>query len=157
NQTSVTVYFDAAGAVQPGAAGAAASLLVNADGSYTFTLADNLLVSGEGENVVKLLTDGFTFAAQDGDGDPVLDGIKVSVNITDDVPVLKQEGGSDTVNVDEDDLQASRGDDESEGNDVGERELLSLTGTVVDNVSWGADGFGKVTGVSWTGGSTTIG
>ncbi|WP_322862177.1 retention module-containing protein [Aeromonas allosaccharophila] len=157
NQTSVTVYFDAAGAVQPGAAGAAASLLVNADGSYTFTLADNLLVSGEGENVVKLLTDGFSFAAQDGDGDPVVDGIKVSVNITDDVPELKQEGGSDTVNVDEDDLQASRGDDESEGNDVGERELLSLTGTVVDNVSWGADGFGKVTGVSWTGGRATIG
>ncbi|WP_411580213.1 DUF5801 repeats-in-toxin domain-containing protein [Aeromonas allosaccharophila] len=88
NQTSVTVYFDAAGAVQPGAAGAAASLLVNADGSYTFTLADNLLVSGEGENVVKLLTDGFTFSAQDGDGDPVVDGIKVSVNITDDVPVV---------------------------------------------------------------------
>ncbi|MFU1504296.1 retention module-containing protein [Aeromonas veronii] len=92
NQTSVTVYFDAKGAVQPGVAGAAASLLVNADGSYTFTLADNLLVSGEGENVVKLLTDGFTFAAQDGDGDPVVGGIKVNVNITDDVPVAVNDG-----------------------------------------------------------------
>ncbi|WP_429220772.1 retention module-containing protein [Aeromonas veronii] len=157
NQTSVTVYFDAKGAVQPGVAGAAASLLVNADGSYTFTLADNLLVSGEGENVVKLLTDGFTFAAQDGDGDPVVGGIKVNVNITDDVPVLQQEGSSDTVNVDEDDLLKSRGEGESEGNDVGEREPLSLTGSIVDNVSWGADGFGKVTGVSWADGSATIG
>ncbi|HHQ4594810.1 TPA: VCBS domain-containing protein, partial [Aeromonas veronii] len=157
NQTSVTVYFDAKGAVQPGVAGAAASLLVNADGSYTFTLADNLLVSGEGENVVKLLTDGFTFAAQDGDGDPVVGGIKVNVNITDDVPVLQQEGSSDTVNVDEDDLLKSRGEGESEGNDVGERESLSLTGSIVDNVSWGADGFGKVTGVSWADGSATIG
>ncbi|HHQ4481197.1 TPA: retention module-containing protein [Aeromonas veronii] len=156
NQTSVTVYFDAKGAVQPGVAGAAASLLVNADGSYTFTLADNLLVSGDAENIVKLLTDGFTFAAQDGDGDPVVGGIKVNVNITDDVPVLKQTGGSDTVDVDEDDLQALRGEDESEGNDAGEREPLSVTGNIVDNVAWGADGFGKVTGVSWSGGMATI-
>ncbi|MFQ2044459.1 DUF5801 repeats-in-toxin domain-containing protein [Aeromonas veronii] len=88
-QTSVTVYFDANGAVQAEATGAAASLQVNADGSYTFTLADNLQVSGDAENIVKLLTDGFTFAAQDGDGDPVVGGIKVNVNITDDVPVVR--------------------------------------------------------------------
>ncbi|WP_235655420.1 retention module-containing protein [Aeromonas veronii] len=155
-QTSVTVYFDANGAVQAEATGAAASLQVDADGSYTFTLADNLLVSGDAENIVKLLTDGFTFAAQDGDGDPVVGGIKVNVNITDDVPVLKQTGGSDTVDVDEDDLQALRGEDESEGNDAGEREPLSVTGSIVDNVAWGADGFGKVTGVSWSGGMATI-
>ncbi|UUM70457.1 retention module-containing protein [Aeromonas veronii] len=155
-QTSVAVYFDANGAVQAEATGAAASLQVDADGSYTFTLADNLLVSGDAENIVKLLTDGFTFAAQDGDGDPVVGGIKVNVNITDDVPVLKQTGGSDTVDVDEDDLQASRGKGESEGNDAGEREPLSVTGSIVDNVAWGADGFGKVTGVSWSGGMATI-
>ncbi|WP_429193764.1 VWA domain-containing protein, partial [Aeromonas veronii] len=94
--------------------------------------------------------------AQDGDGDPVVGGIKVNVNITDDVPVLKQTGGSDTVDVDEDDLQALRGEDESEGNDAGEREPLSVTGSIVDNVAWGADGFGKVTGVSWSGGMATI-
>ena len=85
-QSSVSVYFNAAGAVQASAAGAAASLLVEADGDYTFTLLDNLLVSGAGENVVALLTNGFTFAAEDGDGDPVPGGIKVNVNITDDVP-----------------------------------------------------------------------
>ncbi|MGL5451753.1 MAG: DUF5801 repeats-in-toxin domain-containing protein [Aeromonas sp.] len=61
---------------------------MNADGSYTFTLADNLLVSGKAENIVKLLTGGFTFAAQDGDGDPVVGGIKVNINITDDVPTV---------------------------------------------------------------------
>ncbi len=87
-QASTTVYFDAAGQVQAGAAGAAASLLVNADGSYTFTLSDNLLVAGGGQNVVGLLGSGFTFEAVDADNDPVDGGIAVRVEITDDVPLI---------------------------------------------------------------------
>ncbi len=87
-----TIYFDADGQVRTGdnpAIGAAVSLLVNADGSYTVTLLDNLLISGEGENVVSLLQNGFTFEAVDGDGDPVPGGVPVRIQITDDVPVIQ--------------------------------------------------------------------
>ena len=141
------------------------TLTVGADGSYSFTLSGPLdHPVADGNDSEQLSAMGIDFSSvltvTDGDGDPLTGGFPTgsfAINVEDDVPVVRQEGGSDTVNVDEDDLQASRGDDESEGNDVGERELLSLTGTVVDNVSWGADGFGKVTGVSWTGGSATIG
>ncbi|WP_192800525.1 hypothetical protein, partial [Streptococcus agalactiae] len=88
--------------------------------------------------------------AQDGDGDPVPGGIQVNLSVIDDVPL--QSSGSDTYSLNEDDLLAIRGaGGESQGNDDGpSRESLSVSGTVLDNVAWGADGFGQVTAVSWT-------
>src|SRR5690606_32790280 len=49
---SVTVYFDQAGAyLGTDATGAAASLVVDSTGAYSFTLLDNLLIAGSGEQV----------------------------------------------------------------------------------------------------------
>jgi T1SS-143 domain-containing protein len=64
-------------------------MVVGQDGSYTFTLKDNTLAAGEGENTAALLANGFTVSAQDGDGDPVSGGIKIKVDVVDDVPVLQ--------------------------------------------------------------------
>ena len=140
------------------------TLTVGANGSYSFTLIGPLdHPTADGDDGEQLAGVGIDFSgvltASDGDGDPLTDGFPAgsfAIKVEDDVPVLKQTGGSDTVDVDEDDLQALRGEDESEGNDAGEREPLSVTGSIVDNVAWGADGFGKVTGVSWSGGMATI-
>ncbi|MGU5714033.1 type I secretion C-terminal target domain-containing protein, partial [Aeromonas taiwanensis] len=88
---------------------------------------------------------GFTITAEDADGDPVAGGINLDVNVQDDVPVQGQ-GGGDSIDVEEESVPGIGGNDENDG--------LSYTvtnGTIVDNVSWGADGFGKVTGVSGTG------
>ncbi|MDX9995043.1 MAG: retention module-containing protein [Rhodocyclaceae bacterium] len=63
-------------------------MVVGQDGSYTFTLKDNTLAAGGGENIAALLNNGFTVSAQDGDGDAVAGGIKIKVNVVDDVPVL---------------------------------------------------------------------
>ncbi|MFM5818960.1 type I secretion C-terminal target domain-containing protein, partial [Aeromonas sanarellii] len=101
--------------------------------------------SGLDENWKDLLAGGFTITAEDADGDPVAGGINLDVNVQDDVPVLGQ-GGGDSIDVEEESVPGIGGNDENDG--------LSYTvtnGTIVDNVSWGADGFGKVTGVSGTG------
>jgi Ca2+-binding RTX toxin-like protein len=82
---SVTVYFDSHGQVQAGPDGAAASLLVQDDGGYTFTLDHSLLVAGADRNIVHLLGDGLSLSAQDGDGD-LVPGIRVRVEIADDIP-----------------------------------------------------------------------
>ncbi|MGE6159201.1 VCBS domain-containing protein, partial [Aeromonas media] len=69
----------------------------------------------------------------------------LKIDIIDDVPVLGQ-GGGDSIDLEEESVPGIGGNDENDG--------LSYTvtnGTIVDNVSWGADGFGKVTGVSGTG------
>ncbi|WP_421353173.1 retention module-containing protein, partial [Aeromonas taiwanensis] len=69
----------------------------------------------------------------------------LKIDIIDDVPVQGQ-GGGDSIDVEEESVPGIGGNDENDG--------LSYTvtnGTIVDNVSWGADGFGKVTGVSGTG------
>jgi hypothetical protein len=80
---SVTVYFSQTGDYQgEDATDAAASLLVNSDGSYTFTLLDNLLVSGAGEQLDSLGTVSFTGA--DNDGDTAT--ISLALQVKDDVP-----------------------------------------------------------------------
>jgi VCBS repeat-containing protein len=82
-----TVYWDQEGLflgrveVQP--TDAAASLVVNSDGTYTFTLLDNMLISGEDEQTDVLATVSIT--GVDGDGDPVT--VNVKLQVTDDVPV----------------------------------------------------------------------
>ena len=64
----------------------------------------------------------------------------MTLRVTDDMPLLNVEGGSDTVTVE--DEKALGGIDEVDGG-VG-----SVDGTIVDNVNWGADGFGSATGFS---------
>ena len=49
--------------------------------------------AGDGENLLALLEDGFTISAVDGDGDRVDGGIKLYVDVKDDIPVLLAEGG----------------------------------------------------------------
>ena len=84
---SVMVYFNSAGARQEAVAGAAASLVVNEDGSYVFSLLDNLLVSGPAENIAKLLNDaGVVVYGVDGDGDEIAGGVTIKMNVVDDIP-----------------------------------------------------------------------
>ena len=134
---------------------AAASLVVNSDGTYTYNLLDNLLLgqSEQGEQIDHLATVSIT--GRDADGD--LKAVNVNLNAQDDIPVLYQEGGSDTVVIE--DEQAPGGINEDDG---GVAQVLN--GSIVDNVSWGADGFAGVgaftVGASAfnvaAGGSTTV-
>ncbi|WP_429080423.1 retention module-containing protein, partial [Aeromonas veronii] len=104
----------------------------NGSVSYSYTLADNEVHQQPAFDLQ--LGESLTVTLTDDDGDTT--SATLDIVVLDDVPVLQQEGGSDTVDVDEDDLQASRGKGESEGNDAGEREPLSVTGSIVDNVAW---------------------
>ncbi|NMG32743.1 VCBS domain-containing protein, partial [Aromatoleum evansii] len=118
------------------ATGAAASLLVNADGSYTYTLLDNLLLGTDtqGEQIDTLATVSIT--GKDADGDT--QAVSVTLKVQDDVPaLLAGEAGADTVTVE--DEKASGGIDEADGG------LGSVDGSIVNNVNWGADGFGSAT------------
>jgi hypothetical protein len=80
-----TVYWSQAGLyLGTSSAGAAASLQVNADGTYTFNLSDNLLMSGTGEQIDTLGTVTFTGADKDGDTSTVA----ATLQVKDDVPVV---------------------------------------------------------------------
>ncbi|MGP9811308.1 T1SS-143 repeat domain-containing protein [Rhodopseudomonas sp. NSM] len=92
------------------------------DGSYTFTLFDNIDHAPSGPNDGSLpLT--FGFKATDGDGDTATDSFTVTV--LDTTPVAF---GGDARTVDEDDL--------ANGNDTS-KETLIVSGDL--NVSWGSD------------------
>ena len=93
-----------------------------------------------------MLADGFTISAEDGDGDAVSGGITVNVDVQDDIPVLLAEGGSDTVLVEEESVPDGQGG--VIGNNEADGLSYTASGSIVDNVAWGADGFGKVTGLS---------
>ncbi|MFQ2825152.1 retention module-containing protein, partial [Aeromonas allosaccharophila] len=120
----VALSYSVAGNVLTASAGGVPvfTLTVGENGSYGFTLSGPLdHPVADGNDSEQLSTMGIDFSgvltATDGDGDPLTGGFPTgsfAINVEDDVPVVRQEGGSDTVNVDEDDLQASRGDDESE-------------------------------------------
>ena len=81
---SVTVYWSQAGVYQgTSATGAAANLVVESDGDYTFTLTDNMLIaSGAGELTDTLGT--VTFTGADGDGD--LATVGLTLQVKDDIP-----------------------------------------------------------------------
>ena len=64
--------------------------------------------------------------------------MNVTLAVTDDIPVLNVQGGSDTVTVE--DEKMPYGNDEADGG------VASLNGSIVDNVAWGADEFGSATG-----------
>ncbi|KJS73435.1 MAG: hypothetical protein JM57_05115 [Comamonadaceae bacterium BICA1-1] len=87
NATSATVYILASGALGD-PANAAIRLTVGADGSYSFELLRAQTHGESGEDLKALLEGGFTFNAVDGDGDPVEGGVRVNVNVRDDIPVI---------------------------------------------------------------------
>ncbi len=64
------------------------TLVVRADGSYTFTLNRAQTHSAEGEDLKALLAEGFTVSAEDKDGDAVPGGINLAVDVQDDIPTV---------------------------------------------------------------------
>ncbi|MGL4318286.1 MAG: retention module-containing protein, partial [Pseudomonas sp.] len=108
--------------------------------SYSYTLTGNEPhPDAGGENSI---TESFTVTAQDIDLDS--GNASLDVRIVDDVPQVLT--ANENFSVDEDDLPA--------GNDVS-KESLTVNGSIFDNVNWGADGFGGVTGVTAASGSPT--
>jgi len=83
----VTVFWAQDGSfLGTSAAGAAASLIVNADGTYTFTMLDNILLGQniQGEQIDTLAT--VSVIGVDGDGDPL--NVPLTINVVDDVPAI---------------------------------------------------------------------
>ncbi|BAO84482.1 hypothetical protein SMCB_2254 [Serpentinimonas maccroryi] len=144
-----TVFLNANAQVQQGSSGAALSLTVGANGNYTVTLLDNLLIAGAGENLVSVLSNGFVFNAIDGDGDAVAGGVRVVVNVQDDIPVAVAERLV-TATVAENDIRTplSTGTSPNDGNadgsftgDPGQiRGPATVSGSLASLVSYGADG-----------------
>ncbi|MCM2478864.1 retention module-containing protein [Serpentinimonas maccroryi] len=149
NETSVTVFLNANAQLLGSNTGAVLSLQVFANGNYTVTLLDNLLIAGAGENLVSVLNDGFTFNAVDGDGDAVAGGVRVNVNVQDDVPLAVAER-SVTATVAENDINTrlstgtSRNDGNADGSFTGDpgqsRGPATVSGSLASLVSFGADG-----------------
>jgi len=117
----------------------AASLIVNSDGTYTYTLLDNMLMGQDDQGEQTDVLDTVAIVGQDADGDEA-PAVNVTLQVTDDMPELYVEGGSDTVTVEDEKMEG--GIDEDDGG------VSSVDGTIVDNVSWGADGFASATGFS---------
>jgi len=131
---STTVYWSQEGTLLGTESdGAAASLLVNSDGTYTYTLLDNLLLGQgmQGEQTDVLATVSIT--GQDADGDPV--AVNVTLQVTDDIPVV---GENTMLQMDDDALESGIGDTAA-GDDT---EATDLTGTLAH--TYGADGAGTV-------------
>jgi len=149
NETSVTVFLNANAQFLGSNTGAVLSLQVFANGNYTVTLLDNLLIAGAGENLVSVLNNGFVFNAVDRDGDPVEGGVRVNVNVQDDIPVAVAER-SVTATVAENDIRTplSTGTSPNDGNADGSftgdpvqsRGPATVNGSLVSLVSYGADG-----------------
>ncbi|ACU88138.1 DUF5801 repeats-in-toxin domain-containing protein [Desulfomicrobium baculatum] len=118
--------------------GAAASLIVNGNGSYTFTLIDNMLMDGKGEQYD--LLDRVKVNAEDGDGDKV--SVYVNLIVKDDKPVLDEDGVL-RLTLEEESVP---GDDGVIGNNEPGDGLSYTSGeqSMRGAVKWGADDFGKV-------------
>ena len=103
----------------------AASLQVNSDGTYTYTLLDNLLLGSEiqGEQIDELATVSIT--GVDYDGDPA--AVNVTLQVQDDMPFCIT---VPDIVIAEDSATMGTGVD-------------ILNGTIVNNALWGADGFGE--------------
>jgi T1SS-143 domain-containing protein len=129
--------------------GAAASLVVNELGEYTFKLLDNMLL-GQGVQGEQIdLLDTVTVTAQDRDGDQV--DVKVYLKVQDDVPVAVKVDEEFKVVVDEDDINTklSQGNYPDDGNTDGSYTgnpayanggPANVSGSVSHLVSFGADG-----------------
>jgi len=87
---SVTVYFDADGAVLPGVTGSAAMMEVFANGDYQLTVTGAMNhLAGDGENWLELPL--ITFTGVDGDGDPA--NVSLVASVQDDIPVVEITSG----------------------------------------------------------------
>ena len=127
-------------------------------GEYTVTLLDNVLHESldgeEGDNTENDATATLTYTVFDSDGDAANGTLEVTFD--DDIPEAweyEPEGPfddsnytmmgpaiSDTVTVEDEKMDG--GIDEDDGG------VDSVGGTIVDNVNWGADGFGSTVGFS---------
>jgi len=127
--------------------GAAASLVVNANGTYTFKLIDNMLL-GRGQRGEQInLLDKVTVKAEDADGDQV--DVTVYLKVQDDVPVASGESVSAMVDEDDIDTRYSEGNFPEDGNEDGSFTgnpwhandgPANVSGTVSGLVLFGADG-----------------
>ena len=107
-----------------------------ATGAYTFTLNDNVLVSGAGENLaLDAIQAALTVVAEDADGDRVTGTVTLNVDVQDDIPTLTV--ASDDLLADEDSL-AGHAVDSGKSGEVAATTVL--TGNLADNFNFGADG-----------------
>ena len=108
-------------------------MLVNIDGTYTYTLLDNVLLGQEiqGEQTDILATVAITGQDADGDEGPP---VYVDLFVTDDVPVI---GIPTSVSVDEEGLEGGNAGDSYESGDL-PGEAVTASGNL--GVSFGADG-----------------
>ena len=107
-----------------------------ATGAYTFTLNDNVLVSGAGENLaLDAIQAALTVVAEDADGDRVTGTVTLNVDVQDDIPTLTV--ASDDLLADEDSL-AGHAVDSGQSGEVAATTVL--TGNLADNFNFGADG-----------------
>ncbi|MEW5887079.1 MAG: retention module-containing protein, partial [Pseudomonadota bacterium] len=157
-----TLAFDADGQViPPGATTQPAVLLfVQPNGAYTLTVVGALNHPTPGTIEELLALSPIALVGTAGNGGYLT--INLQLSVQDDVPVAVQdegEGGlvprADVIELDEDALENGNTDAGREGERSGSGSA-SASGSIVDNVNWGADGFGRVTGVSWNGGSAAV-
>ena len=122
----------------------AASLVVNSDGTYTFTVLTAMNQGPNGsdgeegtldaeENLLELPVIAIT--GVDGDGDPV--DVPLHISVQDDIPALTV--GSDTIVVDEDGLAGANADAGRTGEVVGTG-FVTAHGNLADNFNFGEDG-----------------
>ncbi|EDY37958.1 structural toxin protein RtxA [Cyanobium sp. PCC 7001] len=127
-----------------------ATLQVNADGTYTFTLIDNFLLSDPGDTTeqtesISSLVGGINILVEDGDGDAAngTTGIALSLDVVDDVPTVEGTPTEGAAALDEENL--SDGTNPNAGALTVNGDLSTLTSGSID---YGADGFGKVSDIS---------
>ncbi|WP_415408524.1 beta strand repeat-containing protein [Synechococcus sp. W2B2] len=160
SENSTTVFFAQDGTQQgTSSTDAAASLLVNSDGTYTFNLLDNLLLpnppadNGEQTENLSSINGGIVLLGQDNDGDLINsgNGIALTLNVVDDIPTASSDFAAAALTLDEDDL--SNGSDQSDPTSVS-GSLFSADNT--GSFSFGADG-GSITGIAINGVNTSLG
>ncbi|KKB79369.1 hypothetical protein VW29_17555 [Devosia limi DSM 17137] len=128
------------GTVGGSTAGAYGTLILNADGSYTYTLTSNETAAVQGLAFGETLTETFSYTITDGDGDVSSTTLTITIKGTDDLVTisgLDVTGGE--IRLDEDDLPV-RGS-EPAGSDT-TPEAQTGTGTFTFTA---ADGFASLT------------
>ncbi|HEV7257126.1 MAG TPA: DUF5801 repeats-in-toxin domain-containing protein [Bosea sp. (in: a-proteobacteria)] len=103
-------------------------VVLNGNGTYTFTLLDNALAHGAGDNGENTLGISIGYVATDGDGDSINGSF--AINIVDDVPVAP---GEVRVGLDDDALAGGNPGGPGDGGDA-----TNTSGTLA--IKFGADG-----------------
>jgi len=97
----------------------------------------------------------FTLVANDRPANPatgLTDTMALKVTVEDDAPVVTINGGKIAVQLEEDSVSGLKGNDKlSNGSPEGALSSSTDVQTMKGAVSWGADGFGKVTSISFNG------